>query len=72
MLLTMQKMVRIYKLRWTIEETFKILKHCVGINRCQQHSVALQEIFIWMCFLTVNFQNVCLDDSILSEVLAIY
>jgi IS4 transposase len=55
MLLTMQDMVRIYKLRWTIEETFKVLKHCIGINRCQQHSVILQEIFIWMCCLSFSY-----------------
>lgn len=88
MLWTMKDIVRIYKMRWSIEETFKILKHCVGINRCQQHSMALQEIFIWMCLTcfvylekvkdhsiyksrqTVNSQTVCLDYSILSQVLS--
>ena len=87
MLWTMQYIVKIYKLRWKIEETFKILKHCVGINRCQQHSVVLQEIFVWICLVafaylerikdhsaykarqTANFQTVCLDSSILNEVL---
>ena len=49
MLWTMQDIVKIYKLRWSIEEVFKILKHCVGINRCQQHSIGLQEVFIQMC-----------------------
>jgi len=89
MLWTMQDIVKIYKLRWAIEEVFKILKHCVGINRCQQHSMVLQEVFIWMCLAcfsylerikdhsvykarqAVNFQTVCLDKSILNEVLAI-
>jgi IS4 transposase len=88
MLWTMQDIVSIYKLRWAIEEVFKILKHCVGINRCQQHSIALQEVFIWMSLVafsyleklkdhsvykarhTVNFQTVCLDESILKEILA--
>lgn len=90
MLWTMQDIVRKYKMRWKIEETFKILKHCVGIHRCQQHSMALQEIFIWLCLVafayldrikdhsiyqtrqTVNFQTVCLDNSILNEVFAMY
>ncbi len=87
MLWTMQDIVRIYKLRWAIEEVFKILKHCIGINRCHQHSVAFQEVFIWMSLVafsylervkddsiykarhTVNFQTVCLNESILNEVL---
>jgi IS4 transposase len=55
MLWTMQDIVKQYKLRWRIEETFKILKHCVGIHRCQQHSIALQEIFIWQCLLTFAY-----------------
>lgn len=89
MLWDMQDIVKLYKLRWTIEETFKILKHCVGIHRCQQHSIELQEIFVWMCLVsfaylervkdhtiyrarqTVNSQTVCLDNSILNEVLAL-
>lgn len=88
MLWEMRDIVKIYKLRWKIEEVFKILKHCVGINRCQQHSIQLQEIFVWICLLTfaylerikdesiykarqtVNFQTVCLDNSILNEVFA--
>lgn len=55
MLWTMQDIVRIYKKRWRIEESFKILKRCVGINRCQQHSIRLQEIFVWMCLVTFAY-----------------
>jgi len=64
MLWTMKDMVRIYKLRWAIEETFKVLKHCVGINRCQQHSKALQEIFIWMCLVSFSYLEKIKDNSV--------
>jgi len=63
MLWTMQDIVRIYKKRWTIEESFKILKHCVGINRCQQHSMVLQEIFVWMCLVAFAYLERADDDS---------
>ena len=64
MLWTMQDIVRIYKLRWTIEETFKILKHCVGIHRCQQHSKELQEIFVWMCLVCFSYLERIKDGSV--------
>lgn len=54
MLFDMQKVVKLYKIRWKIEETFKLLKHCVGIHRCQQHSIKAQEIFLWMCMITFS------------------
>lgn len=86
MLMTVKDMVALYKQRWTIEETFRVLKVCIGINRCQQHSVKFQELYIYCCLLafyclerlktstiyklkqTVNFQSVCFDNSILTEV----
>jgi hypothetical protein len=64
MLWTMKDMVSIYKMRWTIEETFKILKHCVGIHRCQQHSMVLQEIFVWVCLLAFAYLERVKDHSI--------
>lgn len=64
MLWTMQDIVSIYKKRWTIEETFKILKHCIGLNRCQQHSIVLQEIFIWMCLTCFSYLERIKDHSI--------
>lgn len=54
MLLDMKNVVKLYKIRWKIEETFKILKHCIGIHRCQQHSIKAQEIFLWMCMITFS------------------
>ena len=64
MLFTMQDIVRVYKLRWKIEEIFKILKHCIGIHRCQQHSVVLQEIFIWMCLIAFAYLERVKDQTI--------
>jgi len=64
MLWTMKDIVRIYKMRWIIEETFKILKHCVGINRCQQHSIVLQEIFVWMCLTCFTYLERIKEHSI--------
>lgn len=54
MLFNMQKVVKLYKIRWKIEETFKILKHCIGIHRCQQHSIKAQEVFLCMCMITFS------------------
>lgn len=54
MLLEMEDAVKLYKIRWKIEETFKILKHCIGIHRCQQHSMKAQEIFLWMCMIAFS------------------
>lgn len=63
MLWEMQDIVRIYKKRWRIEETFKILKHCVGINRCQQHCMLFQEIFVWMCLVAFAYLERAEGDS---------
>jgi hypothetical protein len=54
MLFEMQDIVRLYKIRWKIEETFRVLKSQIGINRCQQHSIKAQEIFLWMCMITFS------------------
>jgi len=67
MLLQMKDIVRLYKIRWKIEETFKILKHCIGIHRCQQHSIKAQEVFLWMCMITFSCleqMRLLLGDSI--------
>lgn len=55
MLWDMKKIVKLYKKRWTIEEVFKILKSQIGINRCQQHSLKSQELFLWMCMIAFSY-----------------
>lgn len=54
MLFEMKDIVKLYKIRWTIEETFRILKSVIGIHRCQQHSIKSQEIFLWMCMIAFS------------------
>ena len=55
MLMSMEEAVNYYKRRWTIEESFRFLKSCIGIKRCQQHGTISQEIFIWMCLIAYAY-----------------
>jgi hypothetical protein len=64
MLLSMQDAVRLYKKRWTIEETFKILKSQLGLNRCQQHSLQSQEIFLFLCMIAFSYLERLKDYSV--------
>lgn len=48
--LTWQEVLEYYDERWTIEETFRFLKSCIGLNRCQQHTIRAQEIYTFGCF----------------------
>jgi hypothetical protein len=54
MLWNMKDIVKLYKIRWKIEETFRILKSVIGIHRCQQHSIKAQEVFLWICMITFS------------------
>jgi hypothetical protein len=65
MLMSMQKAVKSYTSRWKVEESFRFLKSCIGIKRCQQHRTISQEIFIWMCL--IAFAHFSYQESI-SEV----
>jgi hypothetical protein len=49
MMRSMKDILKLYASRWKIEETFRVLKSCIGLNRCQQHSLESQEIYIFMC-----------------------
>lgn len=51
MLWTMQKAVSLYTRRWKIEEVFRAIKQCLGLNRCQQHSMRAQAIYLMVCFI---------------------
>ena len=53
--MSMQKAVNYYKIRWKVEESFRFLKSCIGIKRCQQHRTIFQKIFIWMCLIAFAF-----------------
>lgn len=44
-----KKILKLYTLRWKIEEMFRVLKSCIGLNRCQQHTMQAQAIYIFMC-----------------------
>jgi len=51
MLWDMQKAVAIYTKRWKIEEIFRALKQCLGLNRCQQHSMRAQAVYLIACLM---------------------
>lgn len=44
-----KKILRLYTLRWKVEEMFRILKSCIGLDRCQQHTMDAHAIYIFMC-----------------------
>jgi hypothetical protein len=47
---SMEKAMKLYKRRWKIEEVFRTMKQCLGLNRCQQHSMRAQAIYLLVCF----------------------
>lgn len=51
MLLERHVVQGLYRLRWKIEEVFRVLKCGIGLDRCQQHSMRAQAIFIAGCLL---------------------
>jgi hypothetical protein len=51
MLLERQAIQALYRLRWKIEEVFRVLKSGLGLSGCQQHSMQAQGIFISACLL---------------------
>ena len=50
--LSWQEVLEYYGERWIIEEVFRFLKSCIGLNRCQQHSIMAQGIYIFGCFIS--------------------
>jgi hypothetical protein len=51
MLLERQTIQALYRLRWKIEEVFRVLKSGIGLDGCQQHSMRAQGIFVAGCLL---------------------
>ena len=51
MLLERQAIQALYRLRWKIEEVFRVLKSGIGLDGCQQHSMRAQGIFVAGCLL---------------------
>jgi len=47
--LTWQEILEYYGERWTIEETFRVLKTCIGLDRCQQHTITAQGVYTFGC-----------------------
>lgn len=43
------KIRSLYAKRWNIEETFRILKSCLDLSRCQQHSMGCQVLYVLLC-----------------------
>jgi hypothetical protein len=39
----------LYAKRWNIEETFRILKSCLDLSGCQQHSMGCQVLYVLLC-----------------------
>jgi hypothetical protein len=51
MLWAMQKAISLYKKRWQIEDTFRILKTCLPLKGCQQHTMQSQSLYLFMVLL---------------------
>jgi hypothetical protein len=51
MLWDMRKAVEVYTKRWKIEEVFRALKQCLRLNRCQQHSMRAQAMYLIVCLI---------------------
>lgn len=51
MMLERQAIQALYRLRWKIEEVFRVLKSGLGLSGCQQHSMRAQGIFVSACLL---------------------
>lgn len=51
LLLEAGQILAFYRNRWKIEEVFRALKGTIGLNRCQQHSLPAQRIYLVLSFL---------------------
>lgn len=51
MMLERQAIQALYRLRWKIEEVFRLLKSKLDLGGCQQHSMRSQGVFVSACLL---------------------
>jgi hypothetical protein len=58
MLLERQAIQRLYRLRWKIEEVFRVLKSGIGLDGCQQHSMRAQGVFVSACLLLFSLLEI--------------
>ncbi len=61
MLLGRQVIQGLYRLRWKIEEVFRVLKSGLGLGGCQQHSMRAQGIFVSACLLLFSCLEIVSD-----------
>lgn len=50
-LLCRKQIQALYKLRWSVEESFRYLKTTLGLNSCQQRTMQVQGHFVGLCLL---------------------
>ena len=61
MLWSAETILHTYKARWKVEECFRILKSCLKLNGCHQHSMQAQVIYLCVCLLLCASQALHLD-----------
>ena len=62
--LASEEILKYYGERWKIEEVFRFLKSCIRLNRCQQHSIKAQEIYIFGCLTAYSILETIRTSSI--------
>jgi transposase len=62
--LSSEEILKYYGERWKIEEVFRFLKSCIGLNRCQQHSIKAQEIYTFGCLTAYSILETIRTSSI--------
>jgi transposase len=62
--LPIEEVLQYYGERWKIEEVFRFLKSCLGLNRCQQHSIRAQTIYTFGCLTAYSILETIRTSSI--------
>lgn len=63
MLWDTEKLLQTYRLRWAVEESFRLLKSGLRLNGCQQHSMRAQALYLFVCLLLFTCLQGDLDTS---------